>query len=401
MRILVCPHHMGMGGSQLNAIELAAKVRDRGHEVTLYAPEGTLVSMVKDLGLGYERAPENGNNRAWRAGLNRVIEDYKIDLVHAYEWGPSLAASFSAGIRNSTPVVASVMSMKVPEFLPRHVPIIVGTPALASVQAWAQRTAFLLEPPVDMEENRTPDTAAARQELGIAQDELVVSIVSMLSTDLEKLQGILSAMALADRLAAQYPVRLLIAGDGEGEAQVRSRAETINAQHQRTVIDVRGFLPDPRPAYAAADIVLGMGTSAIKGLAHSKALIIQGEAGYWQMLTEENAEEFLSNGWFGYEGRGVLDLEDALLKLLNDPAMRTRLGNFGRTLVESRYNLERSANELTKIYFDLLAHRDHTSRSTRARSLLRSAIEVSRFRSSMKTGAPTEREKWSHSGVEL
>ena len=401
MKILVCPHHMGMGGSQLNAIELAGKVRELGHEVVIYAPDGVLVSMVRDLGIPYAEAPAPGNAKQWRLKLNRLIEEHRIDVVHAYEWGPSLAASFSAGIRNSTPVVASVMSMHVPEFLPRHLPIIVGTPALASELAWQQRTAFLLEPPVDVQANTTVDAAAARRKLGIADGELVVSVVSMLSTELEKLQGILSAIALVDRLAEEHPVRLLIAGDGDGMAQVRERAWEVNKAHGRIVVDALGYLEDPRPAYAAADIVLGMGTSAIKGMAHAKALVVQGEAGYWKTLTEQNAEHFLSNGWFGYEGRGVADLEAALLALFFDPDLRVRLGAFGRSLVESRYSLERSANELAKIYFDLLAHRGSTSAGTRARSLLRSAIEVSRFRTAMKSGAPTEREKWSHSGVEL
>lgn len=401
MRILVCPHHMGMGGSQLNAIELAGRVRDLGHEVFIYAPAGVLVSMVKDLGIPYIEAPGTGNTKAWRQGLNTIIDEHRIDVVHAYEWGPSLAASFSAGIRSSTPVVASVMSMQVPEFLPRHLPIIVGTPALASELVWQQRTAFLLEPPVDIEANTTHDASAARRHLGINDGELVVSVVSMLSTELEKLQGILSAIALLDRMASTLPVRLLIAGDGDGMAQVRERAHAVNQAHGRTVIDALGYMADPRPVYAAADVVLGMGTSAIKGMAHGKVLVVQGEAGYWKMLTEQNAEHFLAEGWFGYAGRGVSDLETELLALFSDPDLRLRLGAFGRTLIESRYSLDRSANELSKIYFDLLAHRGSTSAGTRARSLLRSAIEVSRFRTSMKSGAVTDREKWSHSGVML
>ena len=34
MKVLVYPHTMEIGGSQLNAIEIAAAVRDRGHDVT-------------------------------------------------------------------------------------------------------------------------------------------------------------------------------------------------------------------------------------------------------------------------------------------------------------------------------------------------------------------------------
>ncbi|UXN31297.1 hypothetical protein [Glutamicibacter sp. M10] len=40
MRILIYPHDLSMGGSQLNAIELAGALRERGHEVIVYGWKG-------------------------------------------------------------------------------------------------------------------------------------------------------------------------------------------------------------------------------------------------------------------------------------------------------------------------------------------------------------------------
>ncbi len=401
MKILVCPPNTSMGGSQLNAIELADAVRRHGHEVMIYAPRGVLAEKVISWGIPFVQAPSPGNGKEWRSGLNRLVKDEGVDLIHTYEWGPSLEASFSAGIRTKVPVLASVMSMGVPEFLPRHLPLLVGTPALATELAWQHRTVFLLEPRVDMEKNKSVDTHAERTALGINDGEIVVSIVSMLTTELEKLQGVLEAIALLDRMADTSQVRLLIAGAGEGLNQVKERAEEVNARHGRVVIDVLGHTADPRPVYAAADIVLGMGASAIKAMAFSKPLVVQGEAGFWKTLTEENSEGFLRDGWFGYEGQGAADLERELQALINEPQRRASLGAYGRNLVERRYCLDSGAKELSKIYLDLLAHRSSASLATRATSLLRSAVEVSRFRTSMKSGALTEREKWSHSGVGL
>ena len=60
MRIVVYPHLMTVGGSQLNAIELAAAVRDRGHEVTVFAAEaGPLGETVERLGLPLVLAPRH------------------------------------------------------------------------------------------------------------------------------------------------------------------------------------------------------------------------------------------------------------------------------------------------------------------------------------------------------
>ena len=51
LNVLVYPHAMEVGGSQLNAIELAAAVRDLGNEVTVLSDDGPLVQRVRELDL--------------------------------------------------------------------------------------------------------------------------------------------------------------------------------------------------------------------------------------------------------------------------------------------------------------------------------------------------------------
>ena len=53
MRVLVYPHAMEIGGSQLNAVETGAALRDRGHEVTVISRPGPLVEMARQFGLGH------------------------------------------------------------------------------------------------------------------------------------------------------------------------------------------------------------------------------------------------------------------------------------------------------------------------------------------------------------
>ena len=60
-----------------------------------------------------------------------------------------------------------------------------------------------------------------------------------------------------------------------------------------------GALRDPRPAYAASDIVLGMGGSALRGLSFAKPLVMIGERGFARLFTPETVPEFLQNGMFG------------------------------------------------------------------------------------------------------
>src|SRR5260370_41388236 len=47
VKVLVYPHAMEIGGSQLNALEIAAAGRDRGHEVTVVSRPGPLLKTVR------------------------------------------------------------------------------------------------------------------------------------------------------------------------------------------------------------------------------------------------------------------------------------------------------------------------------------------------------------------
>ena len=49
MKVLIYPHDLGMGGSQLNAIELAARVRDLGAETMIFGRPGVLCERIRHM----------------------------------------------------------------------------------------------------------------------------------------------------------------------------------------------------------------------------------------------------------------------------------------------------------------------------------------------------------------
>lgn len=354
MRILVYPTMMDIGGSQINAVELAAGVRALGHDVTLFGPNGALVEVARDLGLEYHVSPREhtwpslANIRA----LTALVRDMRPDLIHAYEGGAAATAAFGPYLRRGTPMVTTVMSMNVPPLIPGGVPLIVGTAALVAQQSGFRSDVHLMEPPVDTERNApTVEMRAQGRELfGVNCHDQVVSVVGRLVPDLEKLNGVLQAIRVVDSLAEEMPVRLLIVGDGEGIADVRSLALQINKRHAYDVIIVKGPMLDPRMAYAAADVVIGMGGSALKGMAFAKPLIVQGAAGFWQVADHDSLDVFLDQGWYGVGGRGAEDLKQSLKQLLSDPLLRDSLGGFGRSVVLGRYSLTSASVSLAQIY---------------------------------------------------
>ncbi len=60
-----------------------------------------------------------------------------------------------------------------------------------------------------------------------------------------------------------------------------------------------GAMVDPRPAYAAADVVVGMGGSALRGMAFGKAVIVVGERNFAEIFDPDTAERFYDRGIYG------------------------------------------------------------------------------------------------------
>ncbi len=355
------PHAMEIGGSQLNAIEIAAAVRDRGHHIAVVSRPGILVETVRRLGLCHvlldPRARRTPSPRA-AAHLSQLARRHEIDIVHGYEWPPTVEAFAGPRLWLGLPVVSTVMSMAVAPFLPRTIPLVVGTEEIRrrAVEA-GHASVTLIEPPVNVDVD-TPefDPGPFRADFGLETASPLLVIVGRLAVEL-KLEGLLSACDAVGRLAGSgLEVQLAVVGDGPARPIVEQSAAAANARAGRRVVMLAGQLADPRPAYAAADVILGMGGSALRGLAFAKPLIVQGERGFWELLTPDSAAMFLRQGWYGLgtgaDGRaaGAVRLETILRGLLNDPGARTRLGAYGRTLILERFSLSRAAAIQEEVY---------------------------------------------------
>ncbi len=350
MNIIIYTHSMEIGGSQLNAIEIGAAMQRLGHRVLLLAEDGRMAAMADALGL--ERLPVSNRRKRPSPGvmglLTRLVRERQIDVVHGYEWPPVVDAWFGPHLRLGTPVVATVYSAAVAPFLPKSIPLIVGVEQLRQ-QCLADGfcAVDLIEPPVDTDANSPLlDGADFRAKVGAGPSTTLVVVVCRLAREL-KLEGLLTACRVVGKLAAEgTDIRLAIVGDGPARFMVEEEAARANALGTSpTAIHLMGEMADPRPAYAAADIMLGMGGSALRGMAFGKPLIVQGEAGFWKLCDEESAPSFLATGWYGLgDGSpGDAQLRAALAALLSSPAARRQLGAFGRRLVVGRFSLQNAA----------------------------------------------------------
>ena len=349
------PPALRIGGSQLNALELAEELHRRGHDVVVFSEDGPLRSRVEAAGLPFEPAPERPKVRPWPATAARladVVRRYRVDVVHGYEWPPILEAVYGPFLRSGTPVVGTVMSMGVAPFIPRHLPLVVGTAQIAAVERERREVVELVEPPVDVAVNHPGmGGTAARSDLGIDADAFAVVVVSRLANELKR-EGLLEAIRAAGALAADMPIRLIVVGDGPARPEIETSARETNAAAGREVVTLTGSVLDPVHLYDAADVVLGMGSSALRGMAFAKPLVVQGERGFWRLLEQSSLETFLHQGWYGIGagGDGASRLTGILRTLHADRPLRESLGTFSRSIVVDRFSLERAGAVHERIY---------------------------------------------------
>jgi glycosyltransferase involved in cell wall biosynthesis len=258
------------------------------------------------------------------------------------------------------PILCTVLGMTVMPYVPASVPLVMGTAELGEQARKVQRgKVWVLEPPIDVTRDHPGiDGSAFRHLHRVREDELLVVSVSRLAVDL-KLDALVRAIDATDLLAGRHPLRLILVGDGPARNASSTRAAAVNRRWGREVVTLAGADLDPRPAYAAADVVVGMGSSALRGLAIGRPVVVQGEDGFSEVFDPSAVDLFLRQGFYGL-GEGAVGagrLADQLAGLLEDRKRREMLGAFGRKIVVERFSLERAAHLQLEIYKDVLSMR--------------------------------------------
>jgi L-malate glycosyltransferase len=357
MRIMTYPHDLDMGGSQINAIDLSAEIQRLGHEVAVYGQPGVLVDRILGAGLEFIESPRvrMRPTPSIVSHLRAEMRSRRVEVVHGYEWPPTLEAVLACR-GTGTAAVSTVLSMSVAPFIPDYVPLLVGTEQIAAAELACGRSHVgLMEPPIDTRLN-SPDVSLPlrdfQREWDIDPDAFTVVVVSRLAHEM-KLEGILTAIEAVRDLHRGHRIQLVIAGGGPAYAEVMQRAQEANEQAGATTVVVTGELLDPRPAYAVADVALGMGSSALRAMSFGKPLIVQGIEGFFEPLTADSLPEFLWQGWYGHgPGRhgAVQRLQGHLAALLRNPEERQRRSELSLRVARERFSLVRAAERQLEFY---------------------------------------------------
>lgn len=363
MKIVMFAHRLEVGGTQVNAIELAAGLRDRhGLDVTFFATPGPMAELVHSRGLRYVPAPDARlhPSPSRMRELRRLVRATQPDVVHAWDWWQCLEAYYAAHIPLKVPLVVSDMMMELTRILPKKVWTTFGTPELAQTARAAGRGKVeVLVPPVDIQANApgAVDSGAFRRQHAGQGDVLLVTVSRLVFN--MKFESLRRTIEVVQSLGAELPIKFVIVGDGPARSELQRLASVANKALGRQAVECPGALLDPRCAYDAADIVLGMGGSALRGLSFGKPVVVMGEMGFSALLDEGTAEDFHHRGFYGI-GDGDIgnrQLTSQLRELAGSSTRRAQVGDFARRFVVERYSLESACDRLVALYARAAADR--------------------------------------------
>jgi glycosyltransferase involved in cell wall biosynthesis len=164
--------------------------------------------------------------------------------------------------------------------------------------------------------------------------------------------ALLGAFANAVRTAPSPALRLLVAGCGPEEDQLRRRAERLDIDRSVSFVGSTGnvsTLLDSCAFTVLASTSEGMPNAVLESLAHGRAVVATAVGGTTEILKG---------------GGGILvppgdagALADAIVALWSDPARRSDLGADGRRNVRESFAVDAMVEATTDLYVRLLARR--------------------------------------------
>lgn len=373
-------------------------LRDAGFDVTTISAPGPWVPEL--VGEGFRHIPWSHATRSWNPRedalafreLLAIFRRERFDLVHTHNPKPGVMGRIAARIAGVPCVIDTVHGLYATpdDGARRRVPVLTAEWVAARFSdlelyqsaedlAWARRLGVTrpgrsihLGNGIDLSEF-SPDLGGEervrklRSELGIGEDELVVGTVGRMVRE----KGYLELFEAARTIRSSRPnVRFLVVGDRDADKADAVTEDEVLAVGGDFVF--AGWREDVADLMALMDVFAlpswreGMPRSAIEAAASGLPLVLTDIRGCREVVRDE-IEGLL------VPVRDPIRLAEAILRLLEDPELRRRLGTAARTRAESRFDERRVAATVVEATTSLLGDADRLDGSSRGDVRIRPA----------------------------
>lgn len=202
---------------------------------------------------------------------------------------------------------------------------------------------------VDLDYWQPVNASALRRALGFAEDDYVIGLSAVLRPEKNPAQLVAAVAELSSR---GLPARALFIGDGPERGAVESAARQLGVEHR---VVISGLQEDVRPFLSACDVVAltsfteAFSLAAIEAMALGRPVVHPDVGGAAEMIQSGQ------DGWLFPVGDTATLVER--LAVLADPVGRARMGENARAAVASRFSERAMVERYEELLFETCATR--------------------------------------------
>jgi glycosyltransferase involved in cell wall biosynthesis len=344
-------------GGQSQALLTLRGLGAAGHHVELLAAQKSpLAQRSSAEGITVTLVPRFALRAAAAGKIRSLLDDGRFALLHMNE-PHALTAAWLAGAHNRVPLllsrrigfplqtnwVSQARFRAVTRFLPNSQAV---AESLLRCGIVRNRISVVNEgveiPPPTTSSQR----AESRHHWGVGDEHFLFGCVSVFVKE----KGQRHLIDALSQLRATHPnARLLLAGDGPCRAELAALTKKLG---QEDALLTPGFVQDVASVYAALDAFVfpsefeGLGTALQSAMALAIPAISTARGALGEVVTNNKTALVVEPD--GAEFAAAMQL------LMDDPALRQRLGEAGRREVAARFSAQRMVENTIKVYEEVL-----------------------------------------------
>lgn len=366
--MLFVTNRLDIGGIETNLCRLTAAFTERGHEVTVAAQQGELTKQVQTVGgrtLNLHLVPSNPLQVVRDLALLRRLAAGDIDVIHVFAakaamflW-VSLVATRSSqrprvvaslmGIQGSPTESAWKTKLRAWATILKADTVVVTSPAIRDLinrlhhkpRRTVEASVVGVEVPGSPSDERV---SSLRQSLGLTESDRVVLTIGRLDSTKSHDLFINSAALVASKTPN---VQFFIVGDGSLKLKLNSLIDSLNLTE---CVHLMGGRNDVTELLSIADVYVRPGI--VEGFVGITVLEAQAQSIPVVSFDTRDVRPAITDTVSGFlvSPSDVLELSEAIIRLLADPDMANRVGDAGHDQFRETYRLDHIVTGLIEIY---------------------------------------------------
>jgi len=358
MRILQILPELNVGGVETGTVDLAQYLTEHGHAAIVVSSGGPLASELEKMGIKHYRLPvhQKSLTTIWKSiqGLKKIIEDEKVDIVHARSRVPAWIAYFACRDREAQFLTtchgyyanhffSRVMGWPKLVIVPSE---IIGKHMITTFGVSAQNIR-LIPRSVDLKKFQIPRPS------GPGQSEFVISIVGRITP----LKGHLYFLKAMAKVVRSIPyVKIWIIGDSprQKEAYKRELKTAVRRLGLSGHVEFLGTRHDIPELLSKTDVVV---LATVTHEAFGRVILEAQAAGAAVVATRVGGVvDVIDDGATGLlvPPRDPDSMAEAVVRIWKDRKFAQSLIREAQKKLEAQFTLERMATKTLKVYQELL-----------------------------------------------